>query len=222
MFTILTGVRLPRGTQVKIQTAHFKYVQGIVHKLYYKSVKKILPHSKLPCPELIQRNTFSDYLPGFLTAAGNNNNHNTRCSCLVWAHDKLAPEFSEPLSLLPIQYFVSSLSCICCGYFTPLHSTHQTAHTRLLGQRRRILLLTSQPALWASYPPTRSPTRWHRGAQGATTHAVCPQRNTEFREPATWQQARLISPSGRQYLTPQGGLLQTRCWDMLFLNPVSL
>lgn len=70
MFTILTGVRLPRGTQVKIQTAHFKHVQGIAHKLYYKSSKKILLHSKLPCPELIQRNTFSDYLPGFLTATG--------------------------------------------------------------------------------------------------------------------------------------------------------
>lgn len=109
------------------------------------------------------------------------------CSCSVRAYDKLAPKFSEPLSLLPIQYFVSSLSCICCGYFIPLHSTHQTAHTRLLGQRQRILLLTAQPALWASYPPTRSPTRWHRGARADTTHAAGPQRNTEFREAATWQ-----------------------------------
>lgn len=109
------------------------------------------------------------------------------CSCSVWAHDKLAPEFSKPLSWLPIQYFVSSLTHICCGYFTPPHSTHQTAHMSLPGQRWRTLSLTAQPALWASYPPTRGPTRWHRGAWADTTHAVDLQRNTEFREPATGQ-----------------------------------
>ena len=186
MFTILTGVSLPRGTQVKIQTTHFKCVQGIAHKLYHKSLKKILSRSKLPCPELIQRNTFSDYLPGFLTAAGEKKKQHT-CSCSAWAHDKLAPEFSKPLSWLPIQYFVSSLTRICCGYFTPPHSTHQTAHRSLPGQRWRTLLLTAQPALWASYPPTPGPTRWHRGAWADNTHAVGLQRDMEFREPATGQ-----------------------------------
>ena len=187
MFTILTGVRLPRGTQVKIQTAHFKYAQGVAHKLYHKSLKKILSRSKLPCPELIQRNTFSDYLPGFLTAAGEKNKNKNTCAAV-----QFEPMINWPQSSpSPLACFLSNIllapypvSAVVTSYFFTLLIRQ---HTRGSWVRDKEFCCSqhSQHLPTASYPPTRSPTRWHRGAQADTTHAAGPQRNTEFREAAT-------------------------------------